>query len=57
MKWTKNPFAMGYEPKIDSLPELGPDLVSWYQPLIGMLRWIVDLGRINIITEVSVMAP
>ena len=32
------------------------DLASWYQSLIGMIRWMVEIGRVDIITEVSVMA-
>ena len=36
-------------------PELEPTEASFYASLIGMLRWIVDLGCINICLEVSMM--
>ena len=35
---------------------LDQDLEYWYQSLIGMLRWMVEIGRVAIITEVSMMA-
>jgi hypothetical protein len=31
------------------------ELANYYQQQIGMLRWAVELGRINICTEVSMM--
>ena len=55
-KKAANPFEMGYEPELDETPVLEPSLASWYQSLIGMLRWMVELGRVDIITEVSLMA-
>ena len=30
--------------------------LAYYQSLIGILRWIVELGRIDITTEVSLLA-
>ena len=41
---------------MDSSYELGPILLNYYQTQIGVLRWMVELGRINIITEVSMLA-
>ena len=35
---------------------LGPEESSYYHSLIGMLRWAVELGRIDITAEVSMMA-
>jgi hypothetical protein len=32
---------------------LDPECSSFYQHLIGVMRWMVDLGRIDIATEVS----
>ena len=48
-----NPFAMGYDPDIDITPECEPEEASYYNSLIGMMRWMVELGRIDINTEVS----
>ena len=35
--------------------KLGPKQASYYQTLIGVLHWMVDIGRVNMITEVSMM--
>ena len=51
-----NPFPMDYAPEMDVTPVLEPDLASWYQSLLGMLRWMVELGRVDIMTEASMMA-
>ena len=37
-------------------PALDHDLSSWYQSLIATLRWIVEISRVDILTEVSTMA-
>ena len=49
-------FAVDYEPKLDESEVLTPQLVSWYASLIRMLRWMVEIGRVDIITEVSLMS-
>ena len=46
----------GYRPEIDVTPELEPGEVSYYASLIGILRWMVELGRVDICTEVSMMS-
>ena len=48
-----NPFPLGYEPCIDVSPLLSPDESSYFQTIIGVMRWMVELGRINIAVEVS----
>ena len=40
---------------MDETPDLDQELESWYQYLIGILRWVVEIGRVDIITEVSFM--
>jgi hypothetical protein len=49
-------IATGYSPELDDTPELDPSLSSCYWSQIGILRWIVELGRIEIMTEVSMLA-
>ena len=44
---------MGYDPELDTSPESDPDVVSYYLNIISILRWMIKLGRINIIMEVS----
>ena len=50
LKKAENPFRMGYDPELDISPELDPDAASHYLTTIDVLRWMVKLGRINIIT-------
>ena len=42
-------------PEVDVSPILPPSTAAYYQSLIGILRWIVELNRINIAVEVSLM--
>lgn len=55
-KQAPNPFTMDCEPELDTSPELGPDLASFYMAQIGVLRWILELGRVDIATEVSLLS-
>jgi hypothetical protein len=50
------PLSNGYRPKIDVSPELGENDASHFHSLIGVLRWIVELGRIDLDVEVSMMS-
>jgi hypothetical protein len=52
----KNSFATGYKPEIDVTDELGQALASRYMQLIGILRWAVEIGRINIYLKVSLLS-
>jgi hypothetical protein len=52
----KNPFPMNYQPKLDVSNELGPELSSRYLQLIGIARWVNELGRIDIHHEVSFLS-
>ena len=50
------PLKSGYRPKLDTSPELKQDGLQRYQELIGMLRWAVELGRVDILLEVALMS-
>ena len=55
-KWgkrTSGPFPSDYAPELDTTDLLDHEKSAFYQSQIGVLRWIVELGRIDIITEVS----
>jgi hypothetical protein len=56
LKKASGPFAGSYRPELDESPELDPIIASLYQSQIGILRWCVEFGRIDIITEVSVLS-
>ena len=43
-------------PEVDASQELDSQQAAYYQSLIGTLRWIVELGRIDIATEASLLA-
>ena len=50
------PIASGYRPEFDASPELDERRSSYYASLMGVLRWIIELGRIDIIVEVGLLA-
>ena len=50
------PISTNYRPEIDESEELGPIDSAYYQSLIGILRWIVELGRVDICCEVSMLS-
>lgn len=52
----QTPLSTTYHPELDVSPELDPNLSAYYQSLIGILRWIVELGRVDICLETSMMA-
>ena len=47
-----HPFELEYDPLMDFSDDLGPILLNYYHNQIGVLRWMVELGSIDIITEV-----
>ena len=55
-KKEENPFRMGYEPELDESTPLNAELSSYYQSILGVMRWMVELGRIDIATEVSLFS-
>ena len=50
------PFTSNYRPELDVTYQLDPDGASYFQSLIGILRWIVELGRVDICLEVSMLS-
>ena len=53
----KQPLPTSYKPETNVSQELNGDGISRYLQLIGMLRWPIELGRIDIDLEVAMMAP
>ena len=47
---------MGYDPEFDISPELDTDAAPNYLTIIGIVRWMIKLRRINILTEVSLLS-
>ena len=52
----KSPWLRNYRPEVDVSTELSSIQASYYQSLIGILRWIVELGRADIVIETSALA-
>ena len=50
------PLSNGYKPELDCTAELKADGVQWYQEIIGQLRWAIELGRVDILLETSLMS-
>lgn len=50
------PMPTSYRPELDVSPELAPEVANWYQSAIGVLRWAIELGRIDVTTETSMLA-
>ena len=50
------PMLTGYQAELDTTPLLSHEQANWYQSAIGALRWAIELGRVDINTEVSILA-
>jgi hypothetical protein len=55
-KASSRPMPIKYRPELDVSPELSFDLANRYQQLIGILRWACELGRLDILLEVALLA-
>ena len=51
-----NHIVFGYWTEIDTLPKLKSEGVAQYQDMVGLLRWEVDLGRVDILLETAIMS-
>ena len=49
------PWPSNYAAEDDTTPELDEEWANYYQHLIGILHWTLELGRVDIITEVSIL--
>jgi len=56
IKTANAPLTSDYRPECDASPELAPEEATYYQSLIRVVRWMVEMGRIDIATEVSMMS-
>ena len=51
-----NPMVSNYKPELDVSAELKADGVQYYQELIGVLRWAVEIGRCDILLETCLLS-
>ena len=53
----QSPFSnVKYRPELDTSLECSEDQTQYFQSLIGILRWIIELGKIDICFEVSALS-
>ena len=52
-KKVKGGWPNGYIPELDDTPECGIEKIRYYQHLIGVLQWTVEIGRIDLIPEAN----
>jgi len=50
------PLPLSYRPEVDVSPLLDPALTTRFQTGLGVLCWIVELGHVDILTEVSMLS-
>ena len=56
-KTTEHPFSsQSYRPELDISEECDEDQVEFYQSLVGILRWLCEIGRLDILTETSLLS-
>ena len=51
-----SPLTSKYQPDLDGTHELSADGVKRYQEIIGSLRWAIELGRVDILLETSLLS-
>ena len=52
----ETPIQCDYRPELDVSPELGARDAACFQTLIGVLRWMVELGRVGTRLETPMMS-
>ena len=52
----RTPLTSGYQPEMDTLPELKQDGLQWYQEMIRILWWMVELGWVDVLLETALMS-
>ncbi len=50
------PMSNAYAPELYASPELSTDNITFYQEIIGMLCWAIEIGQVDINTEVSLLS-
>jgi hypothetical protein len=53
---THGALPTNYQPELDSTPKCDEEHASRYRQIIGILRWAIELGRFDILLEVSLLS-
>ena len=54
-KRVKAPLTRDYHPEVNLSTELNTEDAAYFQSLIGILHWIIELGRVDVCCEVSML--
>jgi hypothetical protein len=52
----KTPVSQGYRPELDASPELSLRQTNYFQGLTEVLRWMIELGQIDIMVSVAMLS-
>jgi hypothetical protein len=55
-KKTSTPVSPTYRPELDVTPELEGEKITYYQGLSGVLRWMVEIGRVDTMMPVTLLS-
>ena len=55
-KGTNSPLINKYRPECDVTVKLNETESSYYASLVGIMRWMVEMGRVDIACKVSMMS-
>ncbi len=56
-KIPENPFSsQSYKPELDITELCNEEQVQFFQSLVGTMRWLCEIGRIDILTETSLLS-
>ena len=50
------PLPPSYRPELDETPMCDEEMASRFRQIIGIFRWAIELGRFDILTEVSLLS-
>ena len=50
------PMVTNYYPELDDSPELEQKDIQFYQEMMGMLRWATELGKVDVLHELSLLS-
>jgi hypothetical protein len=53
---TSTPMPLNYRPELDTSPLLEDDAINYFQSQVSILRWAVELGRIDIYVDVAMLS-
>jgi hypothetical protein len=56
LKKNKQPFSTDYYPELDDTALLNDEETNYYQSQVSILRWMVELGRLDIYVHVALLS-